>query len=309
MGSRDVMKLLELLNTLDKEVIEATYKNSLILKMKQLKEDIDLDKKKEAIANFVIEMFPLISFTFNDEEIKQLDDVIGNKKIKKVSHRLLHSCYVFNVSGKYIVPDEIKEIYNVIKDDKAIDEKNLAVISFYLEVNGIIDIDTLQYLIEKSGLKMTKTKLINYLKDIDCIIDGELIFLSEVSEDKLMYELKKDEEYKIFSLEEIIACNIALKSFNEELQEILNNYVDDASYLSETIIHVIIMGFNYDENVQEIMNCMHIKLKKKDKQQFDNIIDDIYNQMPSWEYNGFSPDEIFDEDYDEEDLALNYINN
>ena len=72
MGSRDVMKLLELLNTLDKEVIEATYKNSLILKMKQLKEDIDLDKKKEAIANFVIEMFPLISFTFNDEEIKQL---------------------------------------------------------------------------------------------------------------------------------------------------------------------------------------------------------------------------------------------
>ena len=70
------------------------------------------------------------------------------------------------------------------------------IISFYLEINGVLEINKLIELVKSTGLKITKEELLKYLKKEKYIIKENLIYLNETAiilDEKLdIQNLKKD---------------------------------------------------------------------------------------------------------------------
>lgn len=307
--------LKECIETLTKEEINTIYEE-ITPTLKSDKERITQKDKIEAILVEITSNFMISSFTFTDKEVNQIDNLINEQNLKDISSKILKNKFAFKIEDNYIIPEEIKQMHNYNKETNQIEKKKLMVIEMYLLINGVLEINKLIELLKVSGLKTTKTEIKNLVKEEKYIINNNLIYLDNLAKDldeKLqIHDLKKELPYREFSIEEIIATQIEMEneSYEKRISSILSKKIknkDKITRFSNIIMHMIIVGYNYEENIEELLKEEKISLNEKEKEKLLEIADEIHWYFPSWELNGYAEAELdennFSEDLTFEDLS------
>ena len=238
---------------------------------------------------------------FTDKETKQLEDLL---EVKNISDKILKHYFVFNIKGNYIVPKEIKNLCNYYFSEELRREKDLVVITFYLEINGVVHIDKMIELVRETGINLTKTKLKKYIKEENYLFENDLIYIGELPKKLNIYEDKKDKEYCVVTLEELLLLKSEQRehSYKEKFIKLLSKYTTETDDLTTIIVNMIMVGYDYQEKIDKLLESQNIKLSDKDLKQLKDLIKDTYLNLPSWELNGFLPNEIISDMLNDEEV-------
>lgn len=290
----------ECLKNLAKEELNNLY-DSIPEELKPTMKKVTIKDKIETITAQIISGFMVHSFTFTDDELKQLDDLIKGKNIESLSSKILDNNFVFKFDNTYIVPQEIIEMFNYNIETDLQQKKQKIAIQFYLLVNGVLEITKLIELLKETGLKLTKKELTKLAKEDNYIIDKELIYLDSlaqsIDQEIDMHEMKKESAYRVFTFEEILSVQMQLEeeNYEEQINKIISKKVKNKEHstkLAEYIRHMTTVGYNYQENIEELLKSENITLSHKDKESLLELADEIYWYYPVWELNGHCEAEL-----------------
>lgn len=307
------MTMIECLSTLSKDKIDALYNDASDYLGKKVNHKETLNGKKKLIEAKILSSFQILSLVLTHDEESQLKKLINGEEVKNISDKLLDNYLVFKIEdkdkAKYVVPLEIENMLNFAINPRLKKEKELMVVTYYVESNGVIEIDKLLELIKKTGINLTKNKLISYLKESNYIIEDGIVYIDELPKKMNIHNYKKENDYKVFTLEEIVLLNFdGNKTYNEKIYNILSKYKENPNGATAFISNVIGIGFDYKNVINKFLQKEKIKFNSKDKEEFDNLIRTIYLHTPSWELNGYCPIEFMeDEEQSEEELTEDYI--
>lgn len=263
---------------------------------------VALAEKKKTIAAKILILFKSLSITFTSEEEKQFENIINDKNVSNISPRLLEALFVFkiNIDGciKYVVPKEHIDMYKNSITAKTKKQKEMLVVSFYMQVNGVLHIDKLFELVNETGINLNKKKIIKYIKEDGFILENDLVYINSLPKELNIYNIKKDNQYKIYSLEEIYLTKIEEleDNFEDKLSNILSKYTKNDNEIANAIMNMITVGYDFDETISTYLKEENIKFSKKDEEKFNSLVQQIYLKTPSWEFNGFIPNEILNEE-------------
>lgn len=292
--------LLDCLNKLDEKEINNRYIR-IPSELKLKKKKITKEEKIACIEENIVATTAITCFTLTDEEIKQINNIIEGKKVKDISSKLINSDFVFKIEDNYVIPEELKDMFLITQSEKTLKEKFLFVISFYMEVNGILEVNKLLELTKATGFNITKKELLEYIKEKDFIIKKDLIYLNDLAihldETIDMHNLKKEKEYKVFTIEEMISLQmeLATENYMEQISKILSKKLKNSKKIidcSNAICNMASIGYNYQDDINSLLEIEKIKLTDKDKIKLDMIVDDIFWYYPTWELNGYSDCEL-----------------
>lgn len=305
------MSLTECLNTLSKEQMNNLYREFEIQNTNKLLSE----EQKQEIASRILVLYRTVCITFTSEEEKQIKNIIDDKNITNISPRLLDSFFIFKINidneNKYIVPSEIIDLYKSTTTPKMKKEKEMLVVSFYLQVTGAIHIDKLYDLVKGTKIDITKKKIMKHLEEDGFILENDVVYIDLLPKELNIYEISKNNEYKQYSLEEIFFTKIEEfeDKFEEKISNVLSTYTENNNEMANAIINMITVGYDFNETINNYLKEENIKLTKKDEEKFHSLVRQIYLKTPSWEFNGFTPAEILNEDSDniEYTKKLEYI--
>ena len=267
------ISLIECLSKLDKKEISNLY-GKLAKELKSNKKNITTEEKLECIATNIAMSYPIISFTLTDEETKQLNDIIKGKKISNISSKLINNNFIFKENDNYIIPEEIKEMTLFVQNKNQQKEKHLFVFSYYMEVNGVLEVNKLIELIKATGFNLTKKQIIEYATYKEFIVEGNLIYFNELAKhlDDVMdiHNLKKENKYKEFTIEEMLGLQIELAEENyvEQISKILSKKVKNKQNLnaySNAIYNMVSVGYDYQDDINQLLEIEKINLSEKEK--------------------------------------------
>ena len=227
--------------------------------------------------------------------------------------------FLFIKNNQIIVPIEIKEIVESIDIKKISKENKLKAIEFYLNINGMISIEKLQELLEATQLKITKKDLKEYLKELNLkaaknyVYENEFAFIMDKE-----YNFSKIKEsfddYAIYTIE-----NMQEEKKKQEeddyvikIYKLLKNKIKDEKECFNTaslIFDYIRLGYNLEENIQKLMSSKKIKGTQEQIDSFNYLLQETYDNTPSWELNGYYPGEKeINLSKEEVESLLSYIN-
>lgn len=199
----------------------------------------------------------------------------------------------------------IKELYNYITTKNNQKDNNSLVISFYLEINGVLEINKLIELAQSSNISLTKNTILKYTQKEAFIIKENIIYLNPLAQylDKNinLHKQKKTLPYKTYSLEEIIDTTYEIEQANYQtkIKEILSPIIKDKknlSNISEFIYNITKVGYDYEDNIQKLLELENIKLTKEQETNLKDIINEMYWCHPTWELNGYRKIDLENED-------------
>ena len=251
---------------------------------------------KEQLEEQIILNFVSKSITLTDKELKCLYDLKENKKLDKIEKYLINMGFIYKIKDEYILPEEISMFLEALNNPKSKKERLSLIVSFYITSNGILEINKLVELINKSGIKTTKEEVIKCAKQDNFIIENKKIYLDE--------NIKKDEKaledyvksYKVFDLKEILnIIKIKETYLPQELKRRLNNKLLENVNINSLINYIIFsmsLGVNNEEIIEPLLKNKTIKLTKKEKEELLNFIENISDIIPKWIYGGYSFYEI-----------------
>ena len=302
------ISLIDCLSKLEKKEISNLY-GKLAKELKSNKKNITTEEKLECIATNIAMSYPIISFTLTDEETKQLNDIIKGKKISNISSKLINNNFIFKENDNYIIPEEIKEMTLFVQNKNQQKEKHLFVFSYYMEVNGVLEVKKLIELIKATGFNLTKKQIIEYATYKEFIVEGNLIYFNELAKhlDDVMdiHNLKKENKYKEFTIEEMLGLQIELAEENyvEQISKILSKKVKNKQNLnaySNAIYNMVSVGYDYQDDINQLLEIEKINLSEKDKLKLETLVDEMFWFYPSWELNGYSEVELSEYSEDED---------
>ena len=198
-------------------------------------------------------------------------------------------------------------------------KEKINIIKFYLNINGSLKIDKLQELLEKTNLNITKTELKDYIKEQNFKIEKNFVYANDFAYN--MYQKfnnsnqeKLNTNYAIYSLTDIerITEELNQKDYIEKLYKILKpNFPDsiECFKFAETILNYIKYGYDIDENLNKVSDEKNLKGTKQEIRKLNKLIQEIYENIPSWELNGYIPkDKEIKLTKEEIENLLSYIN-
>ncbi len=206
--------------------------------------------------------------------------------------------FAFRKNNKitYVIPDEIFQIYEEFFNDER-KQINLEYASKsimgYIAMNGIIPIEILNdILINNYKLDITKREIREIALDQgNRVYKGKYLTMIDPFEEKnikYLLKFKKDNSYKIVSLEKVIEYDDFYQSFINSLERILGKYYD---ILILKIYIVVSTSYNeYSEQLKELFEANDISKDKETK-----IFKAINKRLPEfrlWGYNGRTENEI-----------------
>ena len=241
------------------------------------------------------------SLVFTDEELNALRLLSEKKEVKKVSKYLLKYGYVYKIDDKYVLPDNFKSSVCAFFQDLPVRERKVLVLSFYMSSNGVLELNTLIKLMDKSGAKITKDEAIDISKENNYVIDNNMIYLNEFvlkNFDKNAFATNAyvPKEYKVFDLKEMLDI-IYLKEdfFSSRLFELLKDKVSDITKVSIFIDFISVLAFAEFFSLKTfdfLLKKFDIKLKSEEKKEILNFISGVTVILPCWFYKGYSFIEI-----------------
>lgn len=311
------MTMLECLDTLSPEKIDKIYKEKF--EPSEQETNPTLDSKKQALVDLAQSGKDMIIYSMTYEEEQQLKDIEDGKDVDNVNKVLLDNYLVYEIKDgnktKYIIPEEVKEMLEKAQSPEIKKHKAMSSITRYLDANGVIDMDKLLELLKKTGIQLSKIKLINYAKERGLLVEDNLIYTDNVPKEADFHTYKGKNEYKVFSFEEIINEMIDKQDYkgNQKIKNILSKYSKNAVLNTRMVEYLIKVGFEYKERIKDYLNEEKIKLNDKDQKEFDSEVEIIYQNNPTWKFNGYTPKEVkenkidFKDYYTEEVTTRSYI--
>ena len=296
----DEQKLIELYNNIPDEL--------------KSKKKITTKERIKYIEEYISIIYPLKSLTFTDYEMQNHQDLIEGKKISNISDKLLDNYFIFEEDDNYILPKEIKEKYQYCSKEHMQKEKYLFTISFYVEMNGILEITKLIELLKETGLKLTKKKVLECIKEKDFIVKNNIIYVDNLAEnlDKEinLLELKNENHYKEYTIEEMLSTIAFIEEMNyeQQIESIFSKEIKDKEklyFITNAIFNMIRVGCNYQEQIKKLLSEEKIKLSKNKQEKLIDLTDNIYWNIPSWIFNGYCEAELLDDKIDLDNFDFN----
>lgn len=301
--------------------IKKSELNKLYTKYKKLFSEKILAKeeKKYIIITGIIHVFRNSLNTFNDKELEALENLLKMEKSESLSSGLIENNFLFIKNSEIIFPTEIKKILEDVNIKDISKSNKLVAIEFYLNINGLLSIDKLYELLEATDFYITKSELKTYLKELNLKVSKNYVYINEFAfnmdkENNLSKIKESTEDYAIYTLEDISKINNEhdKNDYIVKIYEILkNNFQDQRECFSVAvdIFDFIRCGYNLEENIQKVTDSKNLKGTKKEIKNFNRLLQEIYDNTPSWELNGYYPEEKeIKLSKKEIDSLLSYIN-
>ncbi len=295
--------IIECLNTLSNSELEKKYEN-IPQEFKPKKKKVTLAEKKDIICEYILSEFIAKMLFFKEKDLEHIKNLIAQKQpLEQIDPEFLASLFVFKEENTYIVPTELKELYNQIIEKGVQEEKCNLAMNFYLRNNGVLDINKLLELLEYSGFSLTKSKLLKIIKtNEDYIVKKDLIYFNElalsIDKNEHIHQQKQQQPYHEYTLEEIMAYMILEEQldYSNEISKILAKQVKNKNRrndISDMIYNTVRIGYNYSTSVYEILDDLKVNLSKEEKEKLEELMDEIYDSTPSWELNGYCGAELY----------------
>lgn len=288
------LSIREYLTKIKKSELNKLYNTYRIYSNKQLLEKYG----KEIIIEMCIKEIFLDNLDlYNDNELKDIKNLLENDKIDDISNVFITNNYIFINGKELIIPKEILNILKKLDIDELSKKNKLIAIEFYLNINGVLSIDKIQNILEEIELYITKEDLTKYLKEQNYIIYKNYVFLNkEIYDFNQEYNIIKIKEafkdYAIYDLSDIKSI-LENKNDDELIFKMYNNIKDcikdkvECFKTAYEIYNYIIYGYNYEEVIQKLISKKNLKGTSEKLIEFNKIIQEIYDTKPSFIYNGF----------------------
>ena len=306
--SQNNISLMDYLNNLSGEEINKLYDEKVKFDKKAKA------RKKEKIEQIyemiLLEVITILSI-IGPKKIEAFNDVINNKQPKEVDQLILDNFLLIKTPDGYKIFDEVKEIYEHSQTKEVIDNKKQVVFSHYIEINGLLKEEKIIELMKASGFPLTEKEINQYIKENNFIKEKNIIYLNEfikgLNENNELLELKEENEYKIFSFEEITIylMDMLTVKHQEKINKVLRKKLKDKDRIDEISYFIMMrttIGDDFEDDVEEMLDELDITLNDKEQKELFGILDEIYYEMPSLILNGYRPLELLEEaeEYDED---------
>lgn len=248
-------------------------------------ETISLENLEYEILSSLIDTLIILT----DTEINTLKSLYKNQDLSKVSPYLIDKGLVYKNKTKYILPEEILEVFPCIFDEEFQNSRLLLVISIYLSSNGAIKIKDLITLMAKSDVKISEKRLKTLAKSAHYKIKNNTIYLNEISEeiDKELSIANKNSKYhKIFDLKEILdLIYIKEEYFPNKISEVITKLINDkekVEMLAQSTISYLTIGITDEMSLIDDILEGETKLNKKQKDKLLEILEEATDILPIW---------------------------
>lgn len=306
---KELKSLKYYLEKMTKKELEETYDDYL-----SIDEDMKKGTKKEIVEYLyeaIMNEYSLINIIFDQEEINEIKEDIKNENFDE---EYVGNNLIFKTENGYEVPEELVKTLNEENIPEMNDKNKNMIFSIYVLINGLIEVDKLIDLMKQSGVKITKKEVKEYAKANNFILKDDVIYLNEMLEElninNNLINIKNQSEYKIIKLKDMIFTMGMLDSsrFIEEINVFLKKKVkrlndSEIKSLKEIIFNIISISIEFEKIVERCLKDFNIKLNKKDKEEFLDLLEEICYQIPSWTLNGYSP---MEQDIDLDELLEGY---
>jgi len=295
-----IKPLMECLELLPEKDIEELYKEALdIVKDKKIKSEED---KMELIYGHVIANNLTLILLLNNEEKKQLGEILNENKINNLCKFLAVQKYIFKVDNIYYVSEELKQAFER-SNDKEIDKTKInTLVTYYVITNGLLEVNKLIELVKESGYTLARKDLEKLVKQNNYKIKNNVVYLNEIAEDlnddNDLLEFKNSKEYKIVEFDEAMSILLLIgkESQLEDVRKILKKKLkskDTLEYLLEVIFSLLMVDCNFQELIDDVLNQYDIELNEDEEKEFYDTLQDIVHDLPSWTLNGYTPHELY----------------
>lgn len=263
-------------------------------------------------------MFNKKIYNFNDSELTELKKLTEENKVDNISDVFIENEFLFVKDDEIIFPKEIKEIVDEADIEDISNKNKFKAIEFYLSINGALSIDKLKELLEITGLFLTKKDLKDYLKELNIRVSNNYAYLNEfafnMDKEYGFSKVKESWEYATYDLEDIdrIMEQQDMNDYIIRIYKNLRNSIRDPKDCFNTankIYNLILFDEDFDNKIQDILNSKNIKGTEEDIDEFNNLMQDIYDNTPAWYLNGYYPKDKETNLSDEEiNSILSHIN-
>lgn len=112
---------------------------------------------------------------------------------------------------------------------------------------------------------------------------------------------------KKYTLEKIISTLAFIEEmeFDKQITTLLSKEIKNKTKLekiSNIVFNIVRVGYDYQEQIDELLFNEKITLSKSIEKKLNDLVEDIYWNLPSWILNGYSESELLEDEYDIEDF-------
>lgn len=256
------------------------------------------DKNIKKLINNIEIGFILYILSANKKQLQLIDKIVANKDFEITDESLIDKMFLLETDGNYAMPEELVEIYTKIKKQGINNYKKNKVLNFYIMINGIITRDQLFDLCKENVNDIKLNDVINWIKENNYIYDDN----HNIYENKVAKNLAKNSDFmnaklkhpfNLYSMETIILLNLIneYKIYEECIIEILEAKVGktDATTIAADIKNSFKVGLDYEESIDRILCDYDIELDNIEKEKFNLVTYNMYNNTPMWNLNGSFP--------------------
>ncbi len=319
-----IMPLEDCIEALPKEKLEELYESSLKTLNEKKANRVTKEEKIEYIYNYLVAKYTLALIFLKEEELKEIEDIINEKKIEKISPRIFEENFIFKVEDEYLVSEELKEMIKHGDLKETNNNKKELMIYYYIMCNGLIKVDKLVELMKESGYKITKKEMLDFTKKNDIKVKDNIIYANAIAEilneDNSLLEIKELNEYKVMTLEDTLYTAVITNEITSSkvIEKALKNKVKkkkDLEKLADIITTLICVDEDFYEYVDEVLEEYNVNLTEEELYDLYDTLEDICHMIPSWSLNGYAPHDFCSEedanlgfdDLSEEDKKELYI--
>lgn len=305
----NIKSLMECLEMLPEETLEELYEKALAVVGDKKQNKISKEKKKEYICGNLLAQYMASLLFLNKEQLKNLEEVINGNRTKEISKVLIEENYIFPIGDTYYVPSELKEAFERMNSKEIANGKINILITYYMIANGLLEVNKLIELVKESGFEITKKKLEELVKNNNYKIKNNIVYLNEMAEDlnedNNLLELKKLNEYKVVELNEALAMLMLIDqaSSSDLIEKFFKKKTknkEELSSISDIIFNLVLLDNETEKMVEDVLEEFNINLNEDEEDKLFEIIEGLGHTLPSWTLNGYTPHEIFCDEYDDE---------
>jgi hypothetical protein len=270
------------------------YSNNLELR-KKLINTLKKYLKKYPGVIFIIEFDVL----FSDINEKKIYDIIKEQNIEltdkeyKDLYKVIKS--ISNKIPKWLYNGYVHEedIVKSMAMGSTNEEKRDLYIYYYLLINGIIKIDKLKELLEKSNIEITEKEIKGYLKeDEEFKIEDNYICHTNIIDNNYikipLIDEKAKMEYKV--IDNLDKLTIKMDKIKKNIEDICHKYNIKEDDKDELFIYIL-YGFYNKELLIEVLEDSKTKLSKEKLEKFYSELYEQSKEINCWRLNGYSKKE------------------
>lgn len=309
-----IKPLKEILNMISKDEYEVLLEEALDNFEQKKKAKLTKEDQKNYIAGNMLAKYISLLVLLNNKDSKVMKEIIEEKKVPEKNNelyiQLIEDNIIFNIEGTYYLPEEIEAAYKESNFQKLKGTKIKILVTYYIDVNGLLEINKLIELINESGFEVTKKDILDTAKENEYIVKNNIIYFNEYAQiankNNKLLEQKEKLEYKVVSFSEALEQAVFIETTRrlDDAKKILQKKIKDKNELEEIlgmIFNILLLNDGIEENLEALLEAKNIDLKK-DKDKFYLELEELAHMLPSWKLNGFSEHELFCMDNDFEDL-------